>query len=47
MRFAGKGLILGAGTVLAKSAGELRHISIDLAEPRLRARAADQVLNAE
>lgn len=37
MRFAEEGLVLGAGTIVAKSAGELRRISIDPAEPRLRA----------
>lgn len=37
MRFATEGLVLGVGTVLAKSAGGARRISIDPREPRFRA----------
>ena len=37
MRFSHEGLVLGAGTLLAKSGGPGRDLSIDSSEPRLRA----------
>ena len=37
MRFSDEGLVLGAGTLLAKSGGSSREISIDPSEPRLLA----------
>ena len=37
MRFTDEGLVLGAGTILAPSAGSSRDISIDPSDPRLRA----------
>ena len=46
MRFGNEGLVLGAGTVLAKSGGAGRDISIDPGEPRLRALLAAAHLRA-